>query len=140
MAAEMMQQVPQTQIGDTLIDIRDLKVHFPIRGGLLGRTVAAVKAVDGVDLQIRKGEVLGLVRKRTFQERDISDTQLTEELGDVLWCLAVTADSLGISLATVAERNQAKLTARHPEGWSRSAAPLLHRSRVSRCTLPKRLR
>ncbi|HEX6797896.1 MAG TPA: ABC transporter ATP-binding protein [Ktedonobacterales bacterium] len=61
MAAETMRQAPETRIGDTLIDIHDLKVHFPIRGGLLGRTVAAVKAVDGVDLQIRKGEVLGLV-------------------------------------------------------------------------------
>ncbi|MEO7001172.1 MAG: oligopeptide/dipeptide ABC transporter ATP-binding protein [Ktedonobacterales bacterium] len=46
---------------DTLIDIRGLKVHFPIRGGLVGRTVASVKAVDGVDLQVKRGEVLGLV-------------------------------------------------------------------------------
>jgi oligopeptide/dipeptide ABC transporter ATP-binding protein len=46
---------------DTLIDVRGLKVHFPIRGGLLGRTVASVKAVDGVDLTIKRGEVLGLV-------------------------------------------------------------------------------
>lgn len=66
------------------------------------------------------GEVLGLVRKRTFQEREVSEKQLIEELGDVLWCLAVTADSLGFSLSVVAEHNQAKLTARHPEGWSRS--------------------
>lgn len=66
------------------------------------------------------GEVLGLIRKRTFQERDITDTQLIEELGDVLWCLAVTADSLGITLSSVAEHNQTKLTARHPDGWSRS--------------------
>jgi oligopeptide transport system ATP-binding protein len=61
MAAETMQQAPVIRTGDVLVDVRDLKVHFPIRGGLLGRTVAAVKAVDGVDLQIRKGEVLGLV-------------------------------------------------------------------------------
>ncbi|HKS69985.1 MAG TPA: ABC transporter ATP-binding protein [Ktedonobacterales bacterium] len=61
MAAEMMRQAPEMRVGDTLLDIHDLKVHFPIRGGLLGRTVASVKAVDGVDLQIRKGEVLGLV-------------------------------------------------------------------------------
>jgi NTP pyrophosphatase (non-canonical NTP hydrolase) len=66
------------------------------------------------------GEVLGLVRKRTFQQREITDTQLLEELGDVLWCLAVTADSLGITLSAVADHNQAKLIARHPEGWSRS--------------------
>jgi oligopeptide transport system ATP-binding protein len=46
---------------DVLVDIRGLKVHFPIRGGLLGQTVASVKAVDGVDLQVKRGEVLGLV-------------------------------------------------------------------------------
>jgi oligopeptide transport system ATP-binding protein len=41
--------------------VKGLKVHFPIKGGLLGRTVANVKAVDGVDLFIRQGETLGLV-------------------------------------------------------------------------------
>src|SRR5690349_22830148 len=45
----------------TLVDVKGLKVHFPIKGGLLGRTVAQVKAVDGVDLFVRKGETLGLV-------------------------------------------------------------------------------
>src|SRR5438477_13217994 len=45
----------------TLVDVKGLKVHFPIKGGLLGRTVANVKAVDGVDLFIRRGETLGLV-------------------------------------------------------------------------------
>ncbi|GAC1301365.1 MAG: dipeptide ABC transporter ATP-binding protein [Ktedonobacteraceae bacterium] len=47
--------------GTTLIDVKGLKVHFPIKGGILGRTVAHVKAVDGVDLFIRRGETLGLV-------------------------------------------------------------------------------
>ena len=47
--------------GTTLVDVKGLKVHFPIKGGLLGRTVAHVKAVDGVDLFIRRGETLGLV-------------------------------------------------------------------------------
>jgi len=47
--------------GTTLIDVKGLKVHFPIKGGLLGRTVANVKAVDGVDLFVRHGETLGLV-------------------------------------------------------------------------------
>jgi peptide/nickel transport system ATP-binding protein len=44
-----------------LLDIKDLKMHFPIRRGVLGRQVGAVKAVDGVDLFVRKGETLGLV-------------------------------------------------------------------------------
>jgi oligopeptide/dipeptide ABC transporter ATP-binding protein len=47
--------------GTTLIDVKGLKVHFPIKGGLFGRTVAQVKAVDGVDLFVRRGETLGLV-------------------------------------------------------------------------------
>src|SRR5215468_986191 len=47
--------------GTTLVDVKGLKVHFPIKGGLLGRTVAQVKAVDGVDLFVRRGETLGLV-------------------------------------------------------------------------------
>lgn len=47
--------------GTTLVDVKGLKVYFPIKGGLLGRTVANVKAVDGVDLFIRRGETLGLV-------------------------------------------------------------------------------
>lgn len=58
----MVQEVTQPQsVGTTLIDVKGLKVHFPIKGGLLGRTVAQVKAVDGVDLFVRKGETLGLV-------------------------------------------------------------------------------
>jgi len=47
--------------GTTLIEVKGLKVHFPIKGGIFGRTVANVKAVDGVDLFVRKGETLGLV-------------------------------------------------------------------------------
>jgi len=57
-----MQPAPAPAAGsDTLVDIRGVKVHFPIRGGLTGRTVASVKAVDGVDLTVKRGEVLGLV-------------------------------------------------------------------------------
>jgi NTP pyrophosphatase (non-canonical NTP hydrolase) len=63
-------------------------------------------------------EVLGLIRKRVFQQRVVDDAKLTEELGDVLWCLAVTAHTLGVPLSTVAEVNQAKLARRHPNGFS----------------------
>ncbi len=40
---------------------RDLKVHFPIQRGLLKRKVGVVKAVDGVDLEIRRGQTVGVV-------------------------------------------------------------------------------
>ncbi len=58
----MVQEVATpVSTGTTLVDVKGLKVHFPIKGGLLSRTVAQVKAVDGVDLFIRRGETLGLV-------------------------------------------------------------------------------
>jgi peptide/nickel transport system ATP-binding protein len=44
-----------------LLDVTGLKKHFPIRGGVLGRTTAQVYAVDGVSFSIRKGETLSLV-------------------------------------------------------------------------------
>jgi peptide/nickel transport system ATP-binding protein/oligopeptide transport system ATP-binding protein len=46
---------------DTLLEVNNLVKHFPIKGGLLRRTVATVKAVDGVSFAVRKGETLGLV-------------------------------------------------------------------------------
>ncbi len=46
---------------EPLLSCRSLKVHFPIKRGLLRRTVGHVKAVDGVDLEVRKGECIGIV-------------------------------------------------------------------------------
>jgi peptide/nickel transport system ATP-binding protein/oligopeptide transport system ATP-binding protein len=50
------------QRGEPILRVRGLQKHFPIRsGGLIKRTVGAVQAVDGVDLDLYPGEVLGLV-------------------------------------------------------------------------------
>ena len=45
----------------TLVDVKDLKVHFPIRSGTIPRVTGHVKAVDDVSLDINAGEVFGLV-------------------------------------------------------------------------------
>jgi oligopeptide/dipeptide ABC transporter ATP-binding protein len=47
--------------GDALLSVRGLKVHFPVRRGLLQRQVGVVKAVDDVSFDIPKGATLGLV-------------------------------------------------------------------------------
>jgi peptide/nickel transport system ATP-binding protein/oligopeptide transport system ATP-binding protein len=47
--------------GGPLVEVRDLVMHFPVRGGILQRTVGLVKAVDGVSFDIERGETLGLV-------------------------------------------------------------------------------
>lgn len=48
-------------MSETLLSVEGLKVHYPIRGGLLGRPVGFVKAVDGVNLTIKRGESVALV-------------------------------------------------------------------------------
>ncbi|WP_424814581.1 ABC transporter ATP-binding protein [Roseococcus sp. YIM B11640] len=44
-----------------LLSIKGLVKHFPLKGGLLGRTQAVVRAVDGVEFDVLKGETLGIV-------------------------------------------------------------------------------
>lgn len=62
-----MQTKPErpVDVADTVIDIRQLSVHFDLGGStlarLLGRSTGTVKAVDGIDLELQKGEVVGLV-------------------------------------------------------------------------------
>jgi oligopeptide transport system ATP-binding protein len=46
---------------NVLIVVKGLKTYFPIKGGIIGGIVQEVKAVDGVDFYIKKGETLGLV-------------------------------------------------------------------------------
>jgi peptide/nickel transport system ATP-binding protein len=53
--------VPRKEERPVLLEVSDLKVHFPIRAGLLRRTVGSVKAVDGVSFALREGRTLALV-------------------------------------------------------------------------------
>jgi oligopeptide transport system ATP-binding protein len=46
---------------EQLLKVENLKKHFPITGGILGRPVSSVKAVDGVSFTVNKGETLGIV-------------------------------------------------------------------------------
>ncbi|RLD03388.1 MAG: peptide ABC transporter substrate-binding protein [Chloroflexota bacterium] len=46
---------------NVLLRVQNLKKHFPIGGGLFGRNTRAVKAVDGISFEIKKGETLGMV-------------------------------------------------------------------------------
>jgi oligopeptide/dipeptide ABC transporter ATP-binding protein len=46
---------------EALLEVRDLKKHFPIRKGLLARQVGTVRAVDGVSFWLERGQTLGLV-------------------------------------------------------------------------------
>ncbi len=60
-AAATIRDVPAVAAAEPLLAVTDLKVHFPIRAGLLKRVVRTVRAVDGVSLTVAPGETLGLV-------------------------------------------------------------------------------
>ncbi|MBA3310194.1 MAG: ATP-binding cassette domain-containing protein [Nocardioidaceae bacterium] len=82
---------------DPLLRVRGLKVHYPIKSGIVfDRQVGAVKAVDGVDLDVYKGQTVGLVGesgcgKSTFGRAVLQLTALTE--GEVVF--------EGVDLATL---------------------------------------
>ena len=48
-------------MNNNLIEVRDLVKHFEVSGGLFSRTKKVIKAVDGIDFDIKTGETLGLV-------------------------------------------------------------------------------
>ena len=52
---------PQSIGGDLILKVVDLKMHFPLRRGILQRQVGTIKAVDGVSFELREQEVMGLV-------------------------------------------------------------------------------
>jgi NTP pyrophosphatase (non-canonical NTP hydrolase) len=59
-------------------------------------------------------EVLSHVRKHLVRKAPLDREAVALELGDALWCLAIAADTLGISLQDVARRNVEKLRSRYP--------------------------
>jgi oligopeptide/dipeptide ABC transporter ATP-binding protein len=75
----------------TLLDVRGLKKHFPIRKGLLRRVVGQVRAVDGVSFTIRKGETLALVGESGCGKTTVSRC--------ILRAMAPTAGAINFSIA-----------------------------------------
>jgi NTP pyrophosphatase (non-canonical NTP hydrolase) len=63
------------------------------------------------------GEVTDYLKKVVFHKHELNKEKLAEELGDVLWYLACTAELIGYDLEKVAEMNIEKLKKRYPEGW-----------------------
>ena len=62
LAAEPKGDPPKSDTSATVVmEADDLKVWFPIRRGLLRKTVGYIKAVDGVDIKVREGQTLGVV-------------------------------------------------------------------------------
>lgn len=63
------------------------------------------------------GEVCDLVKKWFFQGHELHRERIIEELGDVMWYIALTAKGCGTTLENVARKNIDKLKKRYPEGF-----------------------
>lgn len=61
LAAEPQGGPAATSIGETLLRVNDLRVWFPVKEGILQRTTSHIKAVDGISLQLQRGQTLGVV-------------------------------------------------------------------------------
>jgi oligopeptide transport system ATP-binding protein len=67
-------------VADPLLEVRDLKKHFPVGGSLLGGAAGLVKAVDGISFAIDAGETLGLVGESGCGKTTTSKLILAAEL------------------------------------------------------------
>lgn len=61
------------------------------------------------------GEVADLVKKHLFQEHPIKKEKIIEELGDVMWYIALMAETLGVTMDEIAQKNIEKLEKRFPK-------------------------
>ncbi|AIS16264.1 ABC transporter ATP-binding protein [Pseudomonas rhizosphaerae] len=61
LGAEPSGEPAATRVGEPILSVDDLRVWFPIKKGLLGRTVDHVKAVDGIHFELPRGQTLGIV-------------------------------------------------------------------------------
>ena len=78
---------PKETSSATLIETRDLRVYFPVRAGFFRRTVDYIRAVDAVDMTIKKGEIVALVGESGCGKTTLGRAilRLTEPTGGKIW-------------------------------------------------------
>jgi len=74
---------PEGRDGRKLLEVRDLKTHFPIKAGLMQKVVGYVRAVDGISFSIDYGKTLGLVGESGCGKTTVGKTilRLTPKTG-----------------------------------------------------------
>ena len=103
-----MSAMPQTSPAQgkdqgTLLEVKNLKKYFPIRGGIFSRVVANVKAVEDVSFAVKRGEVVGLVGESGSGKTTVGRTilRLIEPTAGEVWFDGV--DITKVNKATMRE-------------------------------------
>ena len=63
------------------------------------------------------GEVIDLIKKWAFQGHSLRKQDIAEELGDVLWYVAILCEGIGLNMEEVMQKNIDKLKKRYPDGF-----------------------
>lgn len=73
-------------------------------------------------LTTEAGEFVDALKRHFFYGKDLDAVNLQEELGDIMWYVALGCNALGVSLESVMERNIEKLRVRYPEKFEEDKA------------------
>ena len=76
----------------------------------------------GIGLATESGEFLDALKKHLFYGGELDKVNLKEELGDLLWYIALACDELGTDFSTLKATNIKKLQARYPSKFSYASA------------------
>lgn len=73
-------------------------------------------------LSTETGEFVDPIKRMAFYKVELDETNLVEELGDILWYVSIAASALKVSLEEIMDKNVAKLKARYPERFTQEKA------------------
>ncbi len=83
-----------------------------------GRNGERRQIIAALGLAGEAGEFANIIKKLTAHGHTISKTEMSDELGDVLWYLSEAATACNLDLNQIAQMNISKLKERYPEGFS----------------------
>ena len=97
------------------MDIREYQKLVLTTAPLLSLNDLVINGAMGLNGEA--GEVIDIVKKWMYQGHNLDEAKLMDELGDVLWYVAILAHGLEVSIESLLEANIEKLKARYPDGF-----------------------
>ncbi len=94
-----------------------------------GRNVRLFHGMTGLVTEV--GELATLLKKHVFYGQGLDPLKIKDELGDILWYVALTCDAAGLNLSDVMAANIAKLKVRFPDKFTEERATDEARDRVA---------